>query len=502
MHDRSTTLSERIRESLSSGSAPAFEVDAQWRSWSDVSAVADRVHALLSESGMGEAAPVGLVGRNRIGSAAAFLAILAADCCVVPINPHQQLERLLEDLSNLDLCAVVCEPEDLQSGALVDCAKALGIGLIAVEGLDPHAVRLVLAPETGRPMPHSGHCALLIPTSGTTGIPKRVPIRFDTLMAANADAETSMIEFGEPADADTNRSPLIQYSPLVHITGALSVSRCGSERRRLVLLEKFTPAAWVDAVERNAIAIAGLPPTMMRMVLSLDPPAERLASLRTVWSGSSPVDGDVVDRFEKRYGVTVVGNYGATEFCGVVASGRVADRAIFGNAKRASVGRIKRQVADFRVLEPNGGEPATPGATGILEVRVHRVGPEWMRTSDLVSIDEDDFLYVHGRADDAINRGGFKVLPSIIIDALRKHPQVEDVAVVGLPDVRLGEVPVAAVELKSGRTTSSEELLHFGRKELIAYQVPTQIKIVSALPRTPSLKIDKAGVKALFARDG
>ena len=132
------------------------------------------------------------------------------------------------------------------------------------------------------------------------------------------------------------------------------------------------------------------------------------------------------------------------------------------------------------------------GKVGVLEVQVYRIGPDWMRTSDLASVDADNFLYFHGRADDAINRGGFKIVPSVIADALRRHPAVGDVAVVALPDERLGEVPVAAVELRPGALTAALEgdaLLDFARAELVAYQVPTEIKVVKTLPRTPSFKV-------------
>lgn len=492
------TLSERIRQTLASRGDKAFEVDGAWIGWDAVAAVADRVRALLAEAGIGPRAPIGLIGRNRIGSASAFLGILAGERCVVPINPFQSERRILEDVDRVEIAALIGEPEDFRSGALVAAMALRGVAIIVVDGIDPADVGIVLERGDG-PVPDSGTTALLIPTSGTTGVPKRIPIRFDTLAAANADAERSAIEFGEAEGPVETKSALVQYSPLVHITGSLGVSRCGSEGRRLVLLEKFTPEAWVDAIERNRVAVAGLPPTMMRMVLALDPPPERLASLTSIWSGSSPVDLDVVRTFERRYDLVVLGNYGATEFCGVVASGSVADRTRFGSAKEHSVGRANRAVADFRVLDPSSGAPVADGERGVLELRVHRIGSDWMRTSDLVSIDADDFLYIHGRADDAINRGGFKVVPSIIGDALKRYPGVIDVAVVGIPDARLGEVPVAAVEMDSADPDADgEALLRFARQELIAYQVPTRIRVLPSLPRTPSFKVDKREVKALF----
>ena len=491
-------LAENIRRTLSRGPAPAFETDAGWFTWGEVAAIAGDLQAALEAMGIGPRTPIGLIGRNRAWSASALLGILAGERCQVPFNPFQSEERLHEDIAKTPLAAIVGEPEDYASGRLEALARSLGVGALVLNASGPLSVGVV-APRTAPAVPDSGLTAFLVPTSGTTGAPKRVPIRFDSLHAAHVENRVVGLEFGEEDVPPPEQSPLIQYSPLVHITGSLAVSRCGNDGRRLVLLEKFTAQDWVAAIRRHGHRAAGLPPTMMRMVMELAPDPKDLSSLVGVWSGSSPVDQKVVREFEARYGPVVMGSYGATEYCGIIASGSLADRARFGSAKDGAVGRLRRHVADARLIDPETGEEAAPGSPGILEVRVHRMGPDWMRTSDIVSLDADDFLYVHGRADDAINRGGFKIVPSVIADALKRHPQVSDVAVVGMPHERLGEVPVAAVEMKPGQPAlTAEDLLRFARQELVSYQVPTVIKIVGQLPRTPSLKIDRTGVKALF----
>ncbi|HXC38435.1 MAG TPA: long-chain fatty acid--CoA ligase, partial [Burkholderiales bacterium] len=123
------------------------------------------------------------------------------------------------------------------------------------------------------------------------------------------------------------------------------------------------------------------------------------------------------------------------------------------------------------------------------------------RTTDIASIDAEGFLYIHGRADDAIIRGGFKVLPDMVADVFRGHPGVKDVAVVALKDPRLGEIPAAAIEVKPGEPRPSEaDLEAFGRRYLVAYQVPARWLIVDELPRTTSLKVKLGEVKEMFAR--
>jgi long-chain acyl-CoA synthetase len=135
----------------------------------------------------------------------------------------------------------------------------------------------------------------------------------------------------------------------------------------------------------------------------------------------------------------------------------------------------------------------------LLEVKApNQSGPDWVRTNDLAEIDADGFLFLRGRADDAIARGGFKVLPADIARVLLQHPAVQDAGVVGLPDPRLGAVPAAAVELRPGTSVTEAQLLSFLRERLVAYQIPTQVKVVAELPRTPSLKVSQPMLRELF----
>ncbi|HMF61084.1 MAG TPA: fatty acid--CoA ligase family protein [Vicinamibacterales bacterium] len=268
--------------------------------------------------------------------------------------------------------------------------------------------------------------------------------------------------------------------------------------RPVVMFDKFDPHRWAEAVTEHRPTTTGLPPAMMRMLLDAAIPPPALTSLTSVWSGSAPVKPDTVNAFTERYGLPVLGNYGATEFCGAVATWSLDDYRRFHAERSAATGRIRPSVAHARVRDPNSGEILATGETGILELRVHRVGPEWLGTTDLAHLDADGFLYLHGRADDVIMRGGFKITPDTVVGALRRHPAVRDAAVVGIADRRLGQVPVAVVELRASHRADETQLISFVRESLPAYFAPTAIRIVSALPRTPTMKIDRGAVRALF----
>jgi acyl-CoA synthetase (AMP-forming)/AMP-acid ligase II len=121
-----------------------------------------------------------------------------------------------------------------------------------------------------------------------------------------------------------------------------------------------------------------------------------------------------------------------------------------------------------------------------------------MRTTDLARIDADGFVWIVGRADQAIIRGGFKVMPDEVRVALEGHPAVAGAAVVGRPDHRLGETPVAMVQLREAASADAATLADYLRPRLARYEIPTEIAIVDAIPRTPSGKADLAAVRLFF----
>jgi len=236
------------------------------------------------------------------------------------------------------------------------------------------------------------------------------------------------------------------------------------------------------------------------MVLDADLPREDLKSLRAVTSGTAPLPPETAQAFEQKYGIPVLTLYGATEFAGGVAGWTLEDHRIWAERKRGSVGRA-HPGCELRVVDPDDGRVLSPGATGLLEVRTAQMGADadWVRTTDLAVLDEDGFLWIKGRVDDAIIRGGFKIAPAEVAEVLERHPSVHEASVVGLPDARLGAVPVAAVELEEGAPRiDPDELRTFAARHLAKYQVPARILIVDALPRTPSLKVSQPQVRALF----
>ena len=272
------------------------------------------------------------------------------------------------------------------------------------------------------------------------------------------------------------------------------------EGRKISLMERFDVSTWAARMQEHRPKTASLPPTAMRMVLDANVPKPILASLRAVRSGTAPLDPAMKREFESRYGVPVLIVYGATEFAGAVAGWTLREHERFAQQKAGSVGRAHPGI-EVRVVDAGTGQELPTGTAGVLEAKSSQLpGPDWIRTTDLARIDEDGFIWLEGRADDVIIRGGFKVPAATVADVLREHEAVLDASVIGLPDARLGAVPVAAVELRPGSgDVMPEELLALLRSRLPPYQVPARILIADALPRTPSMKISQPGVAAMFA---
>jgi long-chain acyl-CoA synthetase len=475
-------------------SLPIIEFEQRWYTWGELRHVAELVDAAVEASGAGAHASIAFAPRNCPSALAALLGLIAAGRTVKMVFAFQSASGIARDLVRLRPAIFIAAPQDLPQ-AVLDTARAEGIAVLSLSDMDVVALPgLATARRPDEPdAPTKPQIQVL--TSGTTGAPKQFPIGYEVIAAYLSAGTTMYASHG--ADLST-MPPLLLFFPIANITGIYSTVPTLILGLRIVLLERFTLNGWRDHVRRFQPPQTGLPAAAIQMVLDANIPPLELACVKSCGTGAAPVDPAVHRAFEQRYGIPLLLSYGATEFGGRVVAMTSQLYAEWGTRKLGSVGRPVPG-AKVRVIDPEHGGVLPSGREGILEVVSPHMGADWIRTTDVALIDEDGFVFHRGRADGAIMRGGFKILPETIERALLLHPAVSTAAVVGLPDRRLGQTPAAAVQLKPamGQPSVSELEAHL-RNNVLATHIPTHWRFVEDLPKNPSMKIDRVGVRALF----
>lgn len=473
--------------------APAIFYDGRWHEWGKLRGLADRIAELMARAELPSGLPVAFIPRNRPSAVAALLKLVEQQRSVAMIYAFQSAEGMARDIMRVRPGIVLLAAEDVSDPVRAALAETGAAGLVIgeddvrlVDGHDRVACRATPGDEA------PPHIAIL--TSGTTGPPKQFPVSYEMLANHMVGASAALASDDMP---DGAASPPLLFFPLGNISGLYTTLPAMLKGWRAELVDRFTIEAWHQHVLRFRPVHSGLPPAMIQMVLDQDIPKEDLASLQALGTGAAPLDPVVQRAFQDRYGIPVLLSYGATEFGGPVAAMTKRLHDDYGEAKFGSVGRPFGG-AEIRVVDPETGVPLPPGQEGQLEVISPRIGPEWIRTSDIAIVDEDGFLFHRGRADGAIIRGGFKLVPEVIERALMLHPAIAAVSIVPVPDRRLGQLPAAAIQFKRGESAALTDIEHHLRTHVPATHIPARWLIVDDLPKTPSMKIDRPGVIRMF----
>lgn len=339
--------------------------------------------------------------------------------------------------------------------------------------------------------------AVLLFTSGTTGEPKAAILRHRHL----ASYVISTVDF---AGAEEGEAALVSVPPY-HIAGVSAVLTGVYGGRRIVHLPAFTPEAWVEVAATEGITHAMVVPTMLGRILQvLDERGESLPQLQALSYGGGRMPTSVIERALARLPhVGFVNAYGLTETSSTIAvlgpddhrAARTSDDA----AVRRRLGSVGRPLPGLELeIRGPGGDLAAPGDPGEVWVRGEQISGEyvgrkvigddgWFPTNDSGWLDEEGYLFIDGRLDDVIVRGGENISPGEIEDALRTHPAVADVAVLGVPDDEWGE-RVAAVVVTS-TPANADELRAWVHGRLRSTKVPTDILFRAELPYNDTGKL-------------
>jgi len=379
-----------------------------------------------------------------------------------------------------------------------DARKALSAGSTVIEGEIDDAGRLSLESNGSRSEirsiapPEPDDIALVLHTSGTTSRPKRVPLRHRNLTASVANIVESY-RLG-PEDVSLCAMPLFHVHGLV--ASALATLASGGT---VSVPRRFTPMMFWPAARQARPTWFTASPTPHQLILMRteeDRPAgtERLRFVRSCSSALSP---DLMARMEDRLGVPVLEAYGMTEASHQMASNPLPpDPRVPGSVGRGT--GVEIAILDEGGSLLPGGQPGEVGIHGPnvidgyennLEANRASFTDGWFRTGDLGTLDRGGYLRLLGRIKELINRGGEKIAPREIDEALESHPAVKEAVCFGVPHPTWGEEVAAAVVLTEH--VAEKELIAHCRKVLAEFKVPRRVHIVESIPRTPTGKVQR-----------
>ncbi|MFE9322584.1 class I adenylate-forming enzyme family protein [Nocardia sp. NPDC052278] len=496
-------LPEQIRRiARRSDDDPAVCYAGIWWSTTQLSHAVRRIDALLREAGIGDGVPVGVYMRNRPGHVAALAALLGFRRPLIVLSPLYPDDTVGADVRSLRPAAVLADGEDWDRASVREATADIGALGLRID-LPADRIEVVSPRAEGSAVGEiAPDVAILMLTSGTTGPPKRIPLRFNEIEHALDSAQEHYVgKVGNGAKVRGGGVQIVSLPP-VNISGLWALITALTGAGRSVLTDRFEPVAWAELVAEHRPSSVSVPPAALRMLLDADVESDRLGSLKAVWAGAAPVGPELAAEFEQRFGCPVLLSYGATEFTGGITGWSLRDWNTWKSTKRGSVGRPHPGV-QISVVDPDTDEPVETGQSGVLLVRSAQAsgGREagWVRTSDIGRVDEDGFVWIDGRSDDVINRGGFKVFPAELEHCLEEHPAVREAVVVGITDERLGQVPAAAVVARE--PVSDTELVAWVKSRLQSYKAPARIQFVSEIPKNPAMKPLRGQVRAMLAGD-
>lgn len=461
----------------------------------------DKVRASLREAGLGSEAKIAVALSNSAQAAITIVAI-ACSATAVPIDPKLTA-------TEVDRCFAILHPDAVivlrdNSCAALSTAEQQGIPIIEASvtqagrlGLTYAIPRIAAAQPEGDPDPETP--IFILHTSGTTAQPNLVPFSHRNMLAVTERLATWFDL--TPTDRCLNVSP-VYYSHALTTT-VLPPLLTGGSVAFPANATNVDPGEWLGDLKPTWYS-AG-PTLHLAMLEKLQQRADTRHGLRFISSAGAPIPKEVREPLESMLGIPILEHYGSSETA-QIATNRPAP----GPSKPGTVGI---PWPDIIMIAGDDGQPLPRGERGDILVRGPSVtagylnAPElnravfidgWYRTGDIGSLDADGFLTLHGRKKELINRGGEKIAPMEIDQALMRHPGVAQAAAFAVPHPRLGEDVAAAVVLNPGTKVSPDELREFVAADLASFKIPRRITIVDQLPKGISGKVQRMRLREML----
>ncbi len=478
-------------------------------SYAQVQRISWRVARGLQRAGVRPGDKVAVLSSNDAMAFATVFGISRAGCVWCPVNPRNEASENAFVLDAFDCACLLfhgnyapmveqmrSQLPKLRALVCLDLPQEFAPALDEwLEGLDDSPLDITPPDDV----------AMIAGTGGTTGQPKGV-----MLSGRNLEAMSALTLMGYPFEG---RPAYLALAPLTHAAGVLClpVMALGG---RVVIMPKPELGEFLGLIEQHGITHTFLPPTLIYMLLQHPLLATaRLDSLQCFWYGAAPMSAARLEEALQKIGPVMAQLFGQTEAPMMISM--MSPREHFNADGSVAVHRLSsagRPGPLVQVGVMNGDGALLPtGETGEIVVRGSLVmqgyykDPRateeasrhgWHHTGDIGYVDVDGFLYIVDRAKDMIISGGFNVYSAEVEQALMQHPDVQDSAVVGLPDEKWGERVVAVLQLHSGRQVDVDDIKAFVKARIGSVKAPKQIEVWLDLPRSKVGKVLKKDVRA------
>jgi long-chain acyl-CoA synthetase len=443
--------------------------------YAGLAAAMERSAAGFAAAGVVPGDVVPIIARNQVGWVTAMLGLIRAGALPVAVNWRLTAPEVTALLQVAQAAAIVT---DADCAALVHKESGNKVPERPVERLRP------------------GAAAILVHTSGTTGLPKLVPLTHEQLITAVVFMK---LEVPEAVPGARHLSAL----PLFHIAGLANLSYVLFTGGQLHVLGGFDPGGFVDELVRRRIQLTQLVPTLIQAVtqeVSSRAEAPDLSELTEIVYGASPIRPDLLERAVKVLGCRFRQNYASSEtgplpICSLPPEDHDPARGRLATAGRPSLGWEMR-LGERGEIQVRGAAPL-PGYWNDPEATARSLTADgFYRTGDVGTVDADGYLTIVDRLKDVVITGGENVFPAEVEAVLARYPAVADVAVIGVPDDRWGETVHAVIVAGDGFDETG--LVSWARERLAGFKCPTGVTVVAELPRNATGKVLRGRLREPF----
>ena len=494
--------------------APCLSMGGMDLSYSDVQRISHRVARALARTGINPGAKVAVLSSNDALAFACVFGISRAGAVWCPVNPRNEASENRHVLDAFDCSCLIFHsayaPMVEQMRAQLPKVRVY-VCLDAVQPFAPSWAQWADA-TSDEPVevPPVDDLAMIAGTGGTTGQPKGV-----MLSGRNLETMSALTLMGYPFEG---RPTYLALAPLTHAAGVLClpVMALGG---RIVIMPRPDLGEFLALIERHRVTHTFLPPTLIYMLLQHERLATtKLDSLQCFWYGAAPISAARLEEALTKIGPVMAQLFGQTEAPMMIsmmsprehfdANGAVARQRLSSAGRPGPLVQVATMSTDGRLL-PQGetGEIVVRGSLVMMGYYKDAKATEeagrygWHHTGDIGRLDADGFLHIVDRAKDMIITGGFNVYSVEVEQALMQHPDVQDSAVIGLPDDKWGEAVVAVLQPHAGRTLQAEEVIAFVKARIGSVKAPKRVEIWADLPRSKVGKVMKKDIRAtLLAR--